>query len=153
MVSSIGGRVALPMAGAYAASKFGLEAVSDALRRELRELGVHVVLVEPGGIRTPIWRKGVATAERMQEGMPADVERLYGTLIAAARRQSERIANETGLPPEEVARVVGTALTTRRPRTRYLVGRDAKVRATIAKWLPDRVFDALVARALARAGS
>src|SRR5215213_5395948 len=64
-VSSIGGRIALPLAGPYAASKFGLEAVSDSLRRELRHLGVDVVVIEPGGIKTPIWKKGNAAAEEM----------------------------------------------------------------------------------------
>ncbi len=57
-VSSIGGRVALPMVGAYNASKFALEAVSDSLRREIRPHGVDVIVVEPGGVKTPIWKKG-----------------------------------------------------------------------------------------------
>ena len=147
-VSSIGGRVALPLLGPYAASKFALEAVSDSLRRELRHLGVKVSVIEPGGIKTPIWQKGNAAAEAMLESMPADAERLYGALISAIRRESLRIAEERGLPPAAVAQAVGHALTARRPRTRYLVGRDAKLRAAAARVLPDRAFDALVARTL-----
>jgi NAD(P)-dependent dehydrogenase (short-subunit alcohol dehydrogenase family) len=147
-ISSIGGRVALPLVGPYAASKFGLEGVSDSLRRELRPLGVQVVLVEPGGIKTPIWDKGSAAAESMLDGMPPEVDDLYGGLIRALRRESQRIATETGLPPHAVAEVVGKALTARRPRTRYVVGRDAKARAIAARLLPDRAFDALIARTL-----
>ena len=63
-VSSIGGRVALPLVGAYAASKFGLEAMSDSLRRELLAHGVDVIVVEPGGVKTPIWDKGNAAGRR-----------------------------------------------------------------------------------------
>ena len=71
-VSSIGGRVALPLAGAYNASKFGLEGMSDSLRRELRSQGVDVILIEPGGVKTPIWEKGNALADEMMEDMPPD---------------------------------------------------------------------------------
>src|SRR6185295_4750516 len=66
-VSSIGGRVALPLVGAYNASKFALEGVSDALRRELRPLGVDVIVIEPGGVKTPIWTKSTKTADDMLE--------------------------------------------------------------------------------------
>jgi NAD(P)-dependent dehydrogenase (short-subunit alcohol dehydrogenase family) len=147
-ISSIGGRIALPLAGPYAASKFALEGVSDSLRRELRAQGVEVCLVEPGGIKTPIWEKGTAAAEAMLERMPPEADELYGGLASAIRRESRKIATERGLEPAAVAEVVGRALTARRPRTRYLVGRDAKLRAAVAKRLPDRAFDALVARSL-----
>ena len=146
-VSSIGGRVALPMVGPYAASKFALEAVSDSLRREVGRHGVDVIVIEPGPIRTPIWDKGTAKADEMQAGMPADADRLYGDLIRAIRTESEKNARE-GLDPSAVAEVVGDALIAKRPRTRYLVSRSAKVRAALAKVLPDRVFDRLVDRAL-----
>lgn len=147
-ISSIGGRVALPLAGPYAASKFALEAVSDVLRREVASQGVKVVVVEPGGIKTPIWDKGTAEADRIEASAPAEARRLYGGLIAAMRKEAGKIASETGLPPQAVAEVVAEALTARRPRTRYLVGRDAKVRARAARILPDRVMDRLIGRAL-----
>ena len=70
-MSSIGGRVANPLFGPYSASKFALEAMSDALRREVAPHGVRVVVVEPGGIATPIWEKGHADADRMLEGADA----------------------------------------------------------------------------------
>jgi NAD(P)-dependent dehydrogenase (short-subunit alcohol dehydrogenase family) len=147
-VSSIGGRVALPLAGPYAASKFALEAVSDSLRRELRHLGVDVVVVEPGGVKTPIWKKGNAAADQMLDDAPPDAVELYGGIAAAIRAETVKIEQERGLPPSAVAEVVGRAFTARKPKTRYVVGRDAKVRAAMAKRLPDRAMDALIGRAL-----
>ena len=147
-MGSIAGRVALPLMGPYAASKFALEAVSDSLRRELHGQGIEVVVIEPGGIKTPIWEKGVASAERILAGLPPEAERFYGGLIATMREQTRRIAEERGLPATDVASVVGTALTAPRPRTRYVVGRDARIRAAVAKRVPDRLFDWLLFRAL-----
>ncbi len=148
-VSSIGGRVAPPLVSAYAASKFALEGVSDSLRRELRGQGVDVILIEPGGVKTPIWTKATRLADEMiGEDMPPEAERLYGRMIEAVRARTRRIDEESGIEPREVAEVIGTALTARRPRTRYLVGRDAKVRALMARVLPDRVMDRLIGRAL-----
>jgi NAD(P)-dependent dehydrogenase (short-subunit alcohol dehydrogenase family) len=148
-VSSIGGRVALPLVSPYNASKFGLEGLSDSLRRELRPQGIDVILIEPGGVKTPIWNKaGELADEMLAEGTPAEAERLYGRTIAAVRSQTARIAQESGIEPREVAEVIGTALTSSRPRTRYLVGRDAKIRGAMAKLLPDRVMDRLIGRAV-----
>jgi NAD(P)-dependent dehydrogenase (short-subunit alcohol dehydrogenase family) len=147
-VSSIGGRVALPLVGAYNASKFGLEGLSDALRRELRPQGIDVILIEPGGVKTPIWRKGEELADEMLADVPPEAERLYGRLIQNVRAGTQRIARETGSEPSEVAEVIGTALTASRPRTRYLVGSDAKMRARMARVLPDRLMDRMILRAL-----
>jgi NAD(P)-dependent dehydrogenase (short-subunit alcohol dehydrogenase family) len=146
-MSSIGGRVASPLFGPYSASKFALEAVSDALRREVAQHGVHVVSIEPGGIATPIWGKGMDDARRIMGAMDDEQRRRYSGLIDSVTKAVERIARE-GLAPDEVAQVVGKAVTARRPRARYVVGRDAKVQAIAARLLPDRVFDAVVARAL-----
>jgi NAD(P)-dependent dehydrogenase (short-subunit alcohol dehydrogenase family) len=147
-VSSVGGRIALPLVGPYAASKFALEAISDALRRELRGQGVSVSLIEPGGVKTPIWDKGLSEADRIEAAMPPEGHRLYGALVAALRRQVEAIQTKTGIEPEQVAEPILHALTANKPRTRYLVGRDAKLQWAIAKRVPDRVFDRLVASQL-----
>jgi short-subunit dehydrogenase len=147
-VSSIGGRIALPMAGPYAASKFALEGVSDTLRRELSDQGVDVVVIQPGGVKTPIWKKGTAVADEIAAGMPAEAETLYGRTIAAIRKETARIEQETGIPPSAVAEVIGTAMTVEKPKTRYIVGRDAKIRWAIAKRVPDRTMDSLIMRAL-----
>ena len=147
-LSSIGGRFALPLVGPYNASKFALEGISDSLRRELHGQGVDVILIEPGGVKTPIWGKSNELADELQQQMPPEAERLYGRMIAAVRTGTQRIARETGIEPSEVAEVIGTALTAKRPRTRYLVGTDAKIRGPMAKLLPDRLMDRAVARQL-----
>jgi NAD(P)-dependent dehydrogenase (short-subunit alcohol dehydrogenase family) len=147
-VSSIGGRMALPLVSAYNASKFALEGLSDALRRELRGQGVDVILIEPGGVKTPIWRKGEQLADEMTADMPPEGEQLYGRLIATVRSETRKIDAERGIEPREVAEAIGTALTARRPRTRYLVGRDAKLRGAMIRVVPDRVMDRLIGRTL-----
>jgi len=149
-VSSIGGRVALPLVGAYNASKFALEAVSDSLRRELHPHGVDVVLIEPGGVKTPIWRKGNELADEIAGGMPPEAERLYGPMIEAVRAETVKIARDRGIEPRAVAEAIGSALTAKRPKTRYLVGRDAKVRARVAKVMPDRMMDRAIVRTLSQ---
>ena len=146
-MSSIGGRVALPMVAPYAASKFALEGLSDALRRELRPWGMHVAVIEPGAVATPIWDKGVEAAEALDRDAPPEVRERYGEVIDKIREESEK--NRTaGVPPQEVAEAVAHALTAPKPKTRYLVGRDAKVRGPVAKMLPDRTMDAAISRAL-----
>jgi NAD(P)-dependent dehydrogenase (short-subunit alcohol dehydrogenase family) len=147
-VSSIGGRMAVPLNGAYAASKFGLEAVSDSLRRELRGQGVEVIVIEPGGVKTPIWEKGTSAADRMLEGVPSEDRERYAPIERALRAEAMKIATERGAPPSAVADVIAGALAADKPRTRYLVGRDAKARALMARFLPDRLFDRLIERAL-----
>ncbi|HEX4735828.1 MAG TPA: SDR family oxidoreductase [Thermoleophilaceae bacterium] len=146
-ISSIGGRVAVPLVGPYAASKFALEGMSDSLRRELRPWGMHVSLIEPGAVATPIWDKGVDQAVELERDAPPEVRERYGEVIDAIRKQSEKNRTE-GVPPQEVAEAVAHALTADKPKTRYLVGRDAKMRAPAATVLPDRAMDAVIARAL-----
>jgi NAD(P)-dependent dehydrogenase (short-subunit alcohol dehydrogenase family) len=146
-MSSIGGRVANPLFGPYSATKFALEAVSDALRREVAAHGVRVVSIEPGGIATPIWGKGLDDGRRIAGDMSPEARQRYSKLIPAVTKVAERLGRE-GLPPEAVAEVVGKAVTTRRPRARYVVGRDAKIQAIAARLLPDAAMDALIRKAL-----
>jgi NAD(P)-dependent dehydrogenase (short-subunit alcohol dehydrogenase family) len=146
-VSSIGGRIALPLVGPYAASKFGLEAVSDALRREMRPWGIHVSVVEPGAVVTPIWDKGRATANEVEAAMGDRARALYGRLAQRIRAETEKIP-ERGVEPDEVAKAIEHALTAPRPKLRYVVGRDAKTRLKVKALIGDRRFDALVARTL-----
>jgi len=146
-MSSIGGKVAVPLLGAYAASKFGLEGFSDSLRRELRPWGIRVAVIEPGTIATPIWDKGVASGDELEASMSEQAKRDYGPLIATVRSASEQ-GVKAGLPPDAVAKDVAHALTARRPKTRYLVGREAKSRALLARIAGDRVIDAGVARVM-----
>jgi NAD(P)-dependent dehydrogenase (short-subunit alcohol dehydrogenase family) len=146
-ISSIAGRVALPLYGPYAASKFALEALSDSLRRELRGSGVAVTLVEPGAIATPIWDRGIAAADALWNAMPPIAHERYGPLVATLRGHAEK-AGVNGEPPEAVARIVVTALTAGTPRTRYVIGRDARIQAMLGRALPGRAMDALLAAVL-----
>lgn len=143
-VSSIGGRIAGPMLGAYHASKFALEALTDSLRQELAPWGIKVVSIEPGAIATPIWDSGTQTADRLQAQMSPQAQTYYAAAFEWARSFAKNsVAN--GLPPERVAEVIHTALTTQQPRTRYPVGRDAQFGTHIIARLPDRLRDRLMA--------
>ena len=148
-MSSISGRVAFPMFGPYAASKFALEAFSDSLRRELRGSGVDVVVVQPGGVATPIWDRGLSAADRIWQAMPEVAHQRYGALYETMRAQGERQARE-GESAEALARLVADVLEARRPRARYVFGRSARVQTVAARLLPDRAFDAVIAAALRR---
>lgn len=139
LVGSVSGRLALPFLGPYAASKFALEAVADALRGEVAPFGIAVSLVQPGSIATPMWRKGGERAAQL----PERAVELYGDAIRALRAWADRRGAVT--PPEEVALVVEQALTAARPRTRYVVGKGARTRTLVGR-VPDRARDRLVAR-------
>jgi NAD(P)-dependent dehydrogenase (short-subunit alcohol dehydrogenase family) len=145
-ISSIGGRIAFPLTGAYHAAKFGIEAVGDVFRQELRPWGIHVSIVEPGSIDTPIWERGEQTADEIGSRSPRQ-EALYGRVIENYRKVVRQTA-ERGIPPEKVAKAIEHALTASRPRTRYLVGLDAKVQARLRPFVPTPVFDRIIARAM-----
>jgi NAD(P)-dependent dehydrogenase (short-subunit alcohol dehydrogenase family) len=147
LISSMGGRVALPMTGAYHAAKFGLEGVGDSLRQELAPWGIKVVLVEPGSIDTPIWSRGEEDADRIFADAPPRLRDLYGAAVERYR-QVVRDSAERGVPPEKVAAKIEHALEARRPRARYLVGLDAQVMVRLKPLLPTPAMDRLVARAM-----
>jgi len=146
-ISSIGGKLALATYGAYAGAKFALEAVSDALRRELAPHGVQVVVVEPGAVRTEMGDRGAATATDLAERMPAEQRQRYGDLVRAIVGHSLAHIRK-GMPAGEAAAVVARAATARRPRTRYTIGRDAAFLAGLVRVLPDRVLDRVAAASL-----
>lgn len=147
-VGSISGRSAVPFTGAYAASKHALEAIADAWRVELMPFGVEVVLIEPGVIATPIWETSIAAGDRMLAGAPPALQQDYGKQLAALRRHAER-GNE-GLDADVVARAIEHALTASSPKTRYLIGNDARLRLWLQRLLPDRARDRLIAWRLGR---
>jgi NAD(P)-dependent dehydrogenase (short-subunit alcohol dehydrogenase family) len=145
-MSSISGRIALPFAGPYAASKFALEAISDSWRVELRPWGIRVAIVEPGEVDTPIREKVLATLRKAREAFPPEAHELYGPVFGLAERQQRR-----GIPAERVAEAVEHALFARRPRSRYLVGADARFLSVLRR-LPVGLRDWLIARELPRYG-
>jgi NAD(P)-dependent dehydrogenase (short-subunit alcohol dehydrogenase family) len=145
-LSSIGGRVAFPFGGPYHASKFGTEAIGDVFRQELRPWGLRVSIIEPGSIDTPIWERGQRKATEIKAKAPS-TDLLYGSAIEKFRKVIQETA-ERGIPPEKVAKAISHALESSRPRTRYLVGFDAKVQARLKPLIPTPLFDRIVARAL-----
>ncbi len=144
-VGSINGRIATPFIGPYCASKSALAALNDALRVELKPSGIRVVLVEPGSIKTPIWEKYGAYARRLASDMPVAARRLYGPSVDAAREAAERRA-ASGAPPQIVARAVTRALSSRRPKNRYVVGLDAKAGVLLDKFVPAWLLDEAIIR-------
>jgi NAD(P)-dependent dehydrogenase (short-subunit alcohol dehydrogenase family) len=145
-ISSIGGLIAFPLTGAYHAAKFGIEATGDVFRRELRRWDIAVSIVEPGSIATPIWDRGEQRADEIGERTPHR-EELYGKAIARYRKVIKDTA-ERGIPPEKVAEAIEHALSSDRPRTRYRVGRDAKLQALLRHLIPTRLFDRILARVM-----
>jgi len=146
-MGSIAGRFATPFSSAYSASKFALEALTDALRLELAPWGISVSIIEPGAVATPIWEKGAKTAEAMLAAAPPEALVLYAEAIEAFRKASAYSAKNAA-DPMDVARAVEHALSAAKPKTRYVVGRRAKIGAAMALLVPDRVRDSLVAKAM-----
>lgn len=146
-ISSVGGRVAMATYGPYAGTKFALEAVSDALRREVEPLGVKVVVVEPGAVTTEMLGRVAANGERLTGAMTDDQHGRYAKLMHSIIAQAQA-AIPKGVPAEEAGRVIADAITRKRPRTRYTVGRDAAIIVRLVKCLSDRMLDSLLARSL-----
>jgi NAD(P)-dependent dehydrogenase (short-subunit alcohol dehydrogenase family) len=145
LVSSIGGRVAMAFTAPYAASKHALEAIGDALRVELCSSHVQVALIEPGSVATPIWDKGRAQGEQVT--VPAELVEQYGHVEAAMRKVIDG-TERRGVPSEQVAQTIARALTARRMKARYVIGRDARAMLIAKRLLPDHVFDRVARRAL-----
>jgi NAD(P)-dependent dehydrogenase (short-subunit alcohol dehydrogenase family) len=148
-ISSVGGKVALPTYGAYAGSKFALEAVSDALRREVSAAGIKVVVIEPGAVKTEIAERGITTSEGLKADMTVAQLNRYTEVMDAVMAQA-RSFNETGVSAEAAAAVIAKAATASRPRTRYTIGRDAAILLQISRFVSDRVLDRIVRLNLGR---
>lgn len=147
-ITSIGGRVASPFFSPYNAAKFGLEGMADSLRRELKPWeGIDVVVVEPGSIATPIWDKGNDAFDAAREKMDPEATRLYGPQLDRMK-QVTREADARGLEPIKVAKVIEQAIRSSDPKSRYIVGRDAKMMARLQSLAGDKRFDKLMRRSM-----
>src|SRR4051794_16282675 len=147
-VGSVGGRYSAPFLGPYSASKFAVRAWMDALRHEVGPHGVKAVLIEPGAIDTPIWKKGTDHADAVLGGMSDEQKQRYAGQIASALKLMTMV-ERNAIPPAKVADVIAKAFSARRPRGRYLVGVDARAQAVVAA-APTQVGD-WVTRRLVRA--
>jgi NAD(P)-dependent dehydrogenase (short-subunit alcohol dehydrogenase family) len=146
-IGSVGGEVALPFLSPYAASKHAMEGFTDSLRREVEPLGVHVAVIRPGAIQSSIWERGNAAADQIIGQLPPEAMQVYGDRVRGARAAASKRAGEA-IPAQAVADSVEHALTADKPKTRYVIGRTGKALVTLERWLPDRAFDRLVARAM-----
>ena len=139
-ISSVNGRLSMPLVGAYAASKFALEAAADALRMELSPWKIRVVVVEPAQTDTDMWRTADTMVAELEAGLTAELKGLYAKHIAGFKKMipvSRRIA----VPTAKVSAVVEEALTARRPRARYIVGFGPKAQVALMTVLPTKLRD------------
>ncbi len=140
-ISSVSGKIVYPFMGPYAASKHALEAISDALRRELLIFGVDVVVIEPGSVQTPIWDKA----------QDLDIEPYRNTAYEGMMAGMKRVfvnQGKSGIPVERVSETVYKALTAVKPKTRYVLARKLFTGWLLPRYLPDRRFDKIVAKRL-----
>jgi NAD(P)-dependent dehydrogenase (short-subunit alcohol dehydrogenase family) len=139
-VSSISGRIVNPGFGPYAASKFALEAVADALRMELAPWGIRVVLIEPGQIDTDLWRNAEQTYDETVAGMAPHYRELYAKHLDGMRKVIPR-AKRMAAPVDTVAQTIEKALTARRPRARYIPGAQARIPMMLGELTPTAMLD------------
>lgn len=144
-MGSVSGQIAPPFVGAYAASKFALEAMADAMRVELAPFGISVSILEPGNVRTPIWEKGRSEKDALMARVPAEAVAYYGPAIEKLVRVTER-EERTGINPEIVAQAVLHALRAPKPRARYAIGNPPGWQRRFAMLLPAHLRDKLVSR-------
>lgn len=144
--SSLSGRVATPLTGAYNASKFALEGAADALRLELRPWGIRVSLVEPAQVSTDIWHGAESDLDAAVASMTPDAQELYRRHVAGFRR-SIPLSQKLASPAEDVAASIEKALTSRRPRARYVVGLGPKAQGVLSGATPTPVLDAVLRKA------
>jgi len=145
-IGSIAGRLAVPFLGPYSASKFALRAAVDAMRVELAPSGIAVSLIQPGAVKTPIWRKGRAARDAMVAEMGPRATEGYDDAVDALVRATHD-SEAKGIAPEAVAETVLAALAAKKPRAHYLVGADARIQALLSR-LPARMSDALLRKAM-----
>jgi len=146
-VGSVNGRVAPPYMGPYAMSKHALEAMTDSLRIELRQWEIHVSIIQPASVDTPIWNKATAAADDLTERVPEEADQLYGKDLQAMLQAVDRFAREA-MPVERATRAVRHALSARRPKTRYPVGVQTAIALFFLNHMPDRLRDWFVKREL-----
>lgn len=144
-MSSVSGQLATPFLGPYAASKFAIEALADSLRMELAPFGIPVSVIQPGNVKTPIWKKGRDEKDALLARMPSNARKYYGAALDALAGITGRI-ERTGMEPDIVAHAVLEALTVSRPRARYAIGNPPAWQRRLAALLPERIRDRLIMR-------
>lgn len=141
-VSSTSGLVAWPFAGAYVASKYAIEGLSDVLRVELRRFGIETVLINPGAVATPLWEKTFSAVHEKLARQPDDIRKFYE---ADSKRSEDAVRKsvDKAVKPEVVVNTVLEALAAKKPKPRYLVGPSAKIQWWMRVLLSTQWFDKL----------
>lgn len=145
--SSIGGRVAAPFIGPYAASKHALNGMADSLRRELLPWGFGVSVLAPATVSTPIWDKAGEQVGDVTESLSEEARERYGRAITALETISAD-SRHGGIEPSAVAKAAWHAIFARRPKAEYVIGAEARMMATANAVVPTRVFDRAVLKAM-----
>lgn len=145
-ISSIAGLSPLPFVSPYSASKHAIESMSDALRVELAPWQIDVSLIEPGAVKTPIWEKSLNSAQAITGEVDAEKIKLYEKALARVAEMSQK-SGARGIEPSEVTKAIINALESHPARTRYLLGKDAKLRQ-LSRRLPDRWQDWVIQKKL-----
>ena len=144
-VTSIGGIMPGPMIAAYQAAKAAVEAVSDSMRIEFAPFGVHVSAIAPGSIATPMLSRSPDQLNRLADALPESLKPVYADALRAFAK-TVGSAQKFSTSPAKASLTILRAVTARRPRTRYLIGTDAKLSAWFKRHLPDRWMDAIIVR-------
>ncbi len=147
-VSSMGGRATLPGGAFYHASKYAVEAFSDALRIEVAQFGIDVVLIEPGPVRTP-WTDAAAGSldDAAAPGSGSDPYAPFKAAVGVSfGMTTSGFVSRLGSDAQDIAKVITRAVSARRPRTRYLINPVAKSLVTLNRVLPGRAYDAVIRR-------
>ncbi len=142
-ITSIGGRQPVPFMGPYCASKAAMEAISDSMRMELRQFGIPVVIVCPGNIKTSLWGKTVNSTGAQLKKLTPQAAVLYHKSIQALIKTQTRMGR-SGSPPILVARIIEEILSAKKPKSRYIIGLDAKIQVLMARFLPDGMRDWII---------
>lgn len=143
-VSSMGGRLTLPGGGFYHATKYAVEAISDALRFEVKGFGVDVVVIQPGPIKTQFGDTAIDAVKSLER--PQSPYAAFNAVLAQRIREAyEGPMGKLAGTADDVAQVIERAISASRPRTRYPVTFAARFLMGVRRWLPDRAFDAMLA--------
>ncbi len=142
-ISSTNGWVSFPFMGAYCATKYALEAISDALRLELEKWKIPVSVINPNKIISPIWEKSISITNSLFEKLPPEAKSYYDTILSGVIKTIRKTAY-TALTPDIIVKAVFHALTAKKPKIRYLPSFETKILFLVSKILPKKMLNTII---------